>query len=286
MSNLKEFNAIIRSQNTQAYLMDVLGEQKNEFVSNLTALVSNDKNLQQCAPLTLMYSALTATALKLPLDKNLGFAYVIPYNNRKAGTCEASFQLGYRGLLQLAIRTGQFKKINATDVREGEMVGRDFLTNEIEFQWDETSGRINKKVVGYVAFFELTNGFKQTLFMTVDELKAHATRYSQTYSSKNEYVRKQSKWETDFDQMSRKTVLKLLLSRYAPLSVDMQTAVKADQSVQHNAGEYTYLDNGNDAKDRLTELAQQGTVVDAEAEVVEQNANVNPETGEIFNEND
>lgn len=256
MSNLKEFNLTIRSANTQSYLSDVLGESKNEFVSNLTALVSNDKNLQQCAPTTLMFAALTATALKLPLDKNLGFAYVIPFNNKRAGTCEATFMCGYRGYIQLAIRSGQFKVLNTTDVREGEMIDRNFLTGEIKFQWDNTPERINKKVVGYVAFFELTNGFKQTLFMTIEELKAHATKYSQTYSSKNEYVRNSSKWTTDFDSMCRKTVIKLLLSRYAPLSVDMQTAIKADQSVQRNAGEYTYSDNPGNAKDKLTELVQ------------------------------
>lgn len=256
MSTLKEFNLTIRSANTQSYLSDVLGEQKNEFVSNLTALVSNDKNLQACAPTTLMFAALTATALKLPLDKNLGFAYVIPFNNKRAGTCEATFMCGYRGYIQLAIRSGQFKTLNVTDVREGEMQERDFLTGDIKFKWDNTAERINKPIVGYVSFFELTNGFKQTLFMTTEELKAHATRYSQTYSSKNEYVRNSSKWTTDFDSMCRKTLIKLLLSRYAPLSVDMQTAIKADQSVQRNAGEYSYDDNPNNAKEKLTELVQ------------------------------
>lgn len=256
MSTLKEFNLTIRSANTQSYLSDVLGEQKNEFVSNLTALVSNDKNLQACAPTTLMFAALTATALKLPLDKNLGFAYVIPLNNKRAGTCEATFMCGYRGYIQLAIRSGQFKTLNVTDVREGEMQERDFLTGDIKFKWDNTTERINKPIVGYVSFFELTNGFKQTLFMTTEELKAHATRYSQTYSSKNEYVRNSSKWTSDFDSMCRKTLIKLLLSRYAPLSVDMQTAIKADQSIQRNAGEYSYDDNPNNAKEKLTELVQ------------------------------
>lgn len=267
MSTLKEFNLTIRSANTQSYLSDVLGEQKNEFVSNLTALVSNDKNLQACAPTTLMFAALTATALKLPLDKNLGFAYVIPFNNKRAGTCEATFMCGYRGYIQLAIRSGQFKTLNVTDVREGEMQERDFLTGDIKFKWDNTTERINKPIVGYVSFFELTNGFKQTLFMTTEELKAHATRYSQTYSSKNEYVRNSSKWTTDFDSMCRKTLIKLLLSRYAPLSVDMQTAIKADQSIQRNAGEYSYDDNPNNAKEKLTELAEQDVV---DAEVVEE----------------
>ena len=256
MSTLKEFNLTIRSANTQSYLSDVLGEQKNEFVSNLTALVSNDKNLQACAPTTLMFAALTATALKLPLDKNLGFAYVIPYNNKKAGTCEAQFQLGVKGYKQMAIRSGQFKTLNATDVREGEIIERDFLTGEIKFKWDNTAERIKKPIIGYVAFFELVNGFKKMLYMSVEEVEAHAKRYSQTYSSRNEYVRQSSKWTTDFDAMALKTVVKKLLSHDAPLSVDMQTAIKADQSIQRNAGEYSYDDNPNNAKEKLTELVQ------------------------------
>lgn len=258
MSNLKEFNLVIRNQNTQAYLQDVLGERKDAFVSNLTALVSNDTKLQECKPVTLMYAALTATALDLPLDKNLGFAYVIPYKNNRERTTEAQFQLGAKGIKQLAIRSGQFIGMNVTDVREGEIAGRNRMTGEMTFNWIENDEEREKaKVVGYLAWFKLVNGFEKTKYMTVDEIKAHATRYSQTYSSKNDYVRKNSKWATDFDKMAEKTVMKLLLSKDAPLSVDMQTAFRADQSVQREEGKYIYSDNGNEAaKSKLTELAE------------------------------
>lgn len=258
MSNLKEFNLVIRNQNTQAYLQDVLGEKKDAFVSNLTALVSNDTKLQECKPVTLMYAALTATALDLPLDKNLGFAYVIPYKNNRERTTEAQFQLGAKGIKQLAIRSGQFIGMNVTDVREGEIAGRNRMTGEMTFNWiEDDEEREKAKVVGYLAWFKLVNGFEKTKYMTVEEIKAHATRYSQTYSSKNDYVRKNSKWATDFDKMAEKTVMKLLLSKDAPLSVEMQTAFKADQSVQREEGKYIYSDNGNEAaKSKLTELAE------------------------------
>ena len=273
MSNLKEFNLVIRNQNTQAYLQDVLGEKKDAFVSNLTALVSNDTKLQECKPVTLMYAALTATALDLPLDKNLGFAYVIPYKNNRERTTEAQFQLGAKGIKQLAIRSGQFIGMNVTDVREGEIAGRNRMTGEMTFNWIEDDNEREKaKVVGYLAWFKLVNGFEKTKYMTVEEIKAHATRYSQTYSSKNDYVRKNSKWATDFDKMAEKTVMKLLLSKDAPLSVEMQTAFRADQSIQREEGKYIYSDNGNEAaKSKLTELAEDnadGKNDDAEYEEV------------------
>lgn len=236
----------------------MLGEKKETFVSNLTALVSNDTKLQECKPVTLMYAALTATALDLPLDKNLGFAYVIPYRNNRERTTEAQFQLGAKGIKQLAIRSGQFIGMNVTDVREGEIAGRNRMTGEMTFNWiEDDEEREKAKVVGYLAWFKLVNGFEKTKYMTVEEIKAHATRYSQTYSSKNDYVRKSSKWATDFDKMAEKTVMKLLLSKDAPLSVEMQTAFRADQSVQREEGKYIYSDNGNEAaKSKLTELAE------------------------------
>lgn len=273
MSNLKEFNLVIRNQNTQAYLQDVLGEKKETFVSNLTALVSNDTKLQECKPVTLMYAALTATSLGLPLDKNLGFAYVIPYKNSRERTTEAQFQLGAKGIKQLAIRSGQFIGMNVTDVREGEIAGRNRMTGEMTFNWiEDDEEREKAKVVGYLAWFKLVNGFEKTKYMTVEEIKAHATRYSQTYSSKNDYVRKNSKWATDFDKMAEKTVMKLLLSKDAPLSVEMQTAFRADQSVQREEGKYIYSDNCNEAaKSKLTEIAEdnaEGKNDDAEYEEV------------------
>lgn len=240
MSNLKEFNNVITHVNTQNYLQQVLGAKKQEFVNNVTALVANDAALQECEPLSIMYSAIKATALDLPLDKNLGFAYVIPYDNKKKGVKEAQFQMGYKGFVQLAIRSGQFKTINVTEVRKGEIIDTDLLTGEVKLQ--RLPNRETLSVVGYIAYFRLTNGFEKTLFMSVDDMNLHAMQYSQTFKSSNKYVKENSKWTTDFDAMAKKTVLKLLLNRYAPLSVEMRNAITADQAVISEKGE-EYVDN-------------------------------------------
>lgn len=240
MSNLKNFNMTLTAPNTQNYLLQVLGAKKQEFVNNVTALVANDTALQECEPLSIMYSAIKATALDLPLDKNLGFAYVIPYDNKKKGVKEAQFQMGYKGFVQLAIRSGQFKTINVTEVRKGEIIDTDLLTGEVKLQ--RLPNRETLSVVGYIAYFRLTNGFEKTLFMSVDDMNLHAMQYSQTYKSSNKYVKENSKWTTDFDSMAKKTVLKLLLNRYAPLSVEMRSAITADQAVISEKGE-EYVDN-------------------------------------------
>lgn len=246
MSNLKLFNQQITDVRTQAYLQSVLGEKKNEFVNNCTALVANNVNLQKCEPTTIMFAALKATALDLPLDQNLGFAYVIPYENKKEQKCVAQLQFGYRAYVQLAIRSGQFKKINVTDVRQGELVGRDRRTGEMKFNWiEDEAARLKAPIVGYLGYFRLINGYEKESYWSVDELKEHGMRYSQTFSSKYENVRNQSKWTTDFDMMCRKTVLKLMLNKGdAPLSVQVQQAIKFDQSVIRDENDKPeYIDN-------------------------------------------
>lgn len=266
VSTLKRFNACIASEQTQNYLQQVLHERKSSFVNNITALVSNSANLQECVPMSLVYAGLKATALDLPLDPNLGFAYVIPFKNNKKGVTEAQFQIGYKGFIQLAIRSGQFLLINVTDIREGELKGEDILTGEMSFS--RVPDRESKPVVGYAAFFKLTNGFSKTMYMTVGEVKAHAGRYSQTYSSKNEYIRKASKWATDFDAMAKKTVLKLLLSKYAPLSVEMQNAIQNDQAVIDDQGEAQYLDNPEEQQPAVENIQE---AVEAQKEEMRQN---------------
>lgn len=246
MSNLKLFNQQITDVRTQAYLQSVLGEKKNEFVNNCTALVANNVNLQKCEPTTIMFAALKATALDLPLDQNLGFAYVIPYENKKEQKSVATLQFGYRAYVQLAIRSGQFQRIHVTDVRQGELVGRDRRTGEMKFNWiEDEAARLKAPIVGYLGYFRLINGYEKESYWSVDELKEHGMRYSQTFSSKYENVRNQSKWTTDFDMMCRKTVLKLMLNKGdAPLSVQVQQAIKFDQSVIRDENDKPeYIDN-------------------------------------------
>lgn len=226
MSNLQIFNQKIQDERTQKYLTSVLGERKNTFVSNLTSLVGNSYQLQQCEPMTLMYSAMKATVLNLPLDANLGYAYVIPYKLRNG--VMAQFQIGYKGFIQLALRSGLFSSLNVTDVRDGEIIEHDILSGTFVIKGKENREAL--PVVGYAAYFKLLNGFEKTLYMTVDQLNAHGAKYSKTFSEGG-------LWQTDFDKMARKTVMKLLLNRWAPLSVEMAQAVQLDQSVMRPKGD-------------------------------------------------
>lgn len=242
--NLKTFNQTITSPAAQKYLDDLLHEKKGQFVNNLTALVANKAELQECEPFTLMFAALKATALSLPIEPSLGMAHVIPYKNKKKGTVEAQFQIGYKGFQQLALRTGQYKHINTTEVRAGEIGKRNRLTGQIEWHWiEDEAERLKAPIIGYVNYFILLNGFESTFYMSKEEMEAHALRYSQTYKSTTAYIKEQSKWTTDFDAMAMKTVIKLNLSKNGVLSVELADAIQADQSVMREENKYEYVDN-------------------------------------------
>lgn len=204
---------------------DVLGSGTQQFMSSVLTLANSSPELQKCDPIKLYNVCLMSAAIKLPFNQNLGQAYVIAYKG------EPQLQIGWKGFVQLAQRSGQFKTINCTDVRRGEIKKNDRLTGEIEFSWIEDEAERQKApVVGYVAFFELLNGFRKMLYMTTAEIEAHAKRYSQTYR------RGYGVWKDNFNAMAQKTVIKLILNKYAPLSVDMQKAIELDQS--NEDGEY------------------------------------------------
>ncbi len=261
MSNLTKFNAVIKNSKTQDYLQQVLSNKKDSFVNNLVALVANNVKLQECEPTSLLYAGIKATALDLPLDSNIGCAYVIPYKDNRNKTTVAQFQLGYKGFIQLAIRSGQFKTLNVTEVKEGELGEFDLLTGTMKFT--AVANRHEKATIGYVAYFCLTNGFEKTFYMTKEEVEAHATKYSQTYKYKG------GVWQENFDLMAKKTVLKLLLSRYAPLSVEMQTAITSDQAVIKADGTASYIDNSDSTEDAVVEEVEEVIDEDTIAEALQ-----------------
>lgn len=237
-NSLKKFNNFLENPRTQEYLLNVLGEKKSSFINNLTALVSNSYNLQECDPATLMYAAMKSTALSLPLDQHLGFAYVIPFRDNRSNKTVAQFQLGYRGFIQLSMRSGQFKKINVREVKDGEIIGEDFISGEYQFKMiEENRSKVN--TIGYVAYFKLNSGFEKMLYMSIDEIIAHGKKFSKTFQ------KGYGLWKDDFDSMASKTVLKLLLSKYAPMSVEIQNAVIYDQAVISEDGKPTYIDNNS-----------------------------------------
>ena len=204
---------------TDKFLENVLKDRKTEFVSNLLALADNDKNIAECDPAELMKCALNSTALNLPLNKNLGFAYVVAYNKKP------SFQIGYRGFVQLAIRTGKYETLSSCEVREGE-IERNKFTGEIKFIKEAPENKIE----GYLAYLKLTNGFTASAYMTEAQIEAHALKYSKAYQYDVKQNKKSSLWSDPDERpkMANKTVLKKLLSSYGILTTELSTALSND----------------------------------------------------------
>lgn len=234
LTTINELKQLVQSDYVKERFNDVLGKKSQGFIASMLSIVSNNELLSKADPKSVLNAAMTAATLDLPINQNLGFAYIIPYNDRKTGQVVAQFQMGYKGFIQLSQRSGQFKTINVTDVREGEITGTNRLTGEITFDWKEDREKL--AVIGYVGYIKLINGFEKTLYLTTQELKAHGLKYSQT--AKKGY----GLWNDEFDAMAKKTVIKLLLSKYAPLTTQMQTAQLADQAVIEEDG-FRYPDN-------------------------------------------
>lgn len=215
---------------------ELLGKRAPAFITSVLQIVNSNKLLANAEPGSIFNAAATAATLDLPINNNLGFAWIVPYKTKQAdGTFAnvAQFQLGYKGFIQLAQRSGQFKSISATPIFEGQLVSENPLTG---YEFDFKVKKSNMPI-GYAAYFKLLNGYEATLYMTIDELKEHGKKYSKTFNN--------GVWQTDFDAMATKTVLKLLLSRFAPLSIEMQTAITVDQSVvnDNNTVDVEYVDN-------------------------------------------
>lgn len=242
---------VLSAPSVQDQFRNALGNNSNSFVASIIDLYNTDKSLQECNPNQVVMEALKAAVLKLPINKALGYAYILKFNNSvKTATADPktgkevvrwdkvptpTFIIGYKGLIQLAMRTGQYRYINADVVYEGEIAGRDKLTGSIDFNGEKKSD----KVIGYFAHIELMNGFRKTLYSEVREIAKHAKMYSPVLkSSKDVTVESLMKlagkeptgigWTGDFDSMAIKTVLRELLSKYGYLSIEMQNAIVQD----------------------------------------------------------
>lgn len=217
---------------------DVLGAKAPAFVASVLQAVSSNDLLSKAEPNSILNAAMVAATINLPINQNLGFAYIIPYKN------VAQFQMGYKGFIQLAMRSGQFQTLNVTDVRQGELKGFDRLSGQMDFVWADKD-RDTLPVIGFVAYMKLTNGFEKSFYMTAAELKKHGAKFSQ--SAKKGY----GLWVEDFDSMAKKTCIKLLLSRYAPMTTEMSTAQLADQAVIKKENEFEYIDNEEDTYEKI-----------------------------------
>ena len=234
--------ALFSQENVKQKFNELLGTRSAAFMTSVLQAVASNKDLQRADPNSIFHAAAVAATLDLPINNQLGFAYIIPYED-KNGAVTAQFQMGYKGFIQLAQRSGQFKSIYAAPIYEGQIVSENPLDG---FEFDFTK-KDSETVVGYAAKFRLLNGFEAVWYMTVGKLQAHALKYSQTFKSKKDWVKAKSLWNTDFDGMSQKTVIKLLLSKFAPLSIEMQQAIITDQAVVNNLeGDISFPDNEPD----------------------------------------
>ena len=247
-----KFSIAIQSDAIKKMIMNTLGNQKDaqQFVANITSAVSSNYLLQSCEVGSIISAGLTANSLKLPIQQSLGFAYIVPYGNK------AQFQIGYKGLIQLALRSGQYEKIGVKAVHEGEIKGLDEF-GDLEIKFDLT--KQTNPVVGYYAYFKLMNGSKQTLYMSNEECEAHGKKYSKAYNNL---------WAKNFDVMAKKTVLKLLLSRYGIMSVEIQNALQYDQAVIHKDSDkdiLEYVDNPMASKPvEVPTMNEEGEVEESE----------------------
>lgn len=211
----------------------VLDKKAPQFMTSLLNLYNSEKALQKADPVSIVSSAMVAASLDLPIDKNLGYAWIVPYSGR------AQFQLGYKGYIQLALRSGQYKAINVIEIREGELKSWNRLTEEIELDLDGTT---SDKVIGYCGYFKLINGFEKTVYWTKEEIEKHKKKFS-----KSDFG-----WKNDWDAMAKKTVLKNMLSKWGILSIEMQKAFIEDNEERE-----------------IKDVTEEATVIDGDFEIVD-----------------
>lgn len=232
---------LLDGPNMRKRFEEVLNKRAPQYMSSIVNLVNGDTNLQKCEPMSVVASCMVAATLDLPVDKNLGYAWVVPYGTK------AQFQLGYKGYVQLALRTGQYKSINVIEVHEGELIEWNPLKEEFKIDF---SKKESDAIIGYAGYFELLNGFKKSTYWTKEQITKH----------KNKFSKSDFGWKNDFDAMAKKTVLRNMLSKWGILSIEMQNAYTADQSIVKK--EFMEEENADNI---------QGNIEYVEAEIVEGN---------------
>jgi recombination protein RecT len=225
--NLAVLKNMMRQDEVKKRFEEVLKEQAPTFMASIVNAVSSNPQLQACDPMTIWGAGMIAASLKLPVDPNLGFAYIIPYNDRNRGQI-AQFQMGYKGYIQLGMRSGQYRRMHVSEVYADELDYHNPITGEIKFTpmntWKLREEGKQADVIGYYAMFELLNGYIKEDYWTISKVTEHGKKYSQTFKKGF------GKWVDDFDAMAKKTVIKNLLSRWGVLSVEMQKAIETDQA--------------------------------------------------------
>lgn len=232
-------SAYLTSDAVRKRINDVVGGKDGQrFISSIVSAVNANETLKKCTPQSIFSAALLGESLKLSPSPQLGQYYLVPFNSKEGKN--AQFQLGYKGYIQLAIRSGQYKKLNVLAIKDGELVRFDPLTEEIEVNLiEDEEVREETKTTGYYAMFEYTNGFRKAIYWSRSKMEAHAKKYSKSYSQSS------SVWQTNFDTMAYKTMLRQLISKWGIMSIDMVSALDADMAVINEDGTKNYVDNAS-----------------------------------------
>jgi len=245
------------------------GKNGSRFISSIISAVQATPALQECTNQSILSAALLGEALNLSPSPQLGQYYMVPFNNNKTKNKEAQFQLGYKGYIQLAIRSSQYKKLNVMSIKAGELIRFDPLNEEIEVKLIEDEAvREDAETIGYYAMFEYVNGFRKAMYWSKGKMAAHATQYSQGYRRDLEKGTRWTFWSTDFDGMAYKTMLRQLISKWGIMSIDMQQAFESDMAVIHEDGSKIYVDN-DAAVDGYIDAIELVSESDAEAQSTE-----------------
>lgn len=258
----------LASEAVKTNIMNVVGEKDaQKFISSVVSAVQANPDLAECTNASILSAALLGHSLKLPQSPQLSFFYLVPFKNSKKGVKEAQFQIGYKGLIQLAMRSGQYQKINVTEIKEGELKSYDPITEEFEFEAEKDyAKRQNLPTIGYYAYFVLNNGFKKEIYWSKERMEEHAKKYSVSY--RNGWGT--SVWKSDYTAMALKTMLRQLVSRWGIMSVEMESAYTSDMAVLDENGNPEYVDNVPDEPERGVDVLAD-VVVDAD--VVEETEN-------------
>lgn len=254
---VSQVRTMLEGEKVKARMAEMLGNKSPQFITSVVNTVNASAQLQKCEPTSIMAAVFVAASFDLPIDPNLGFAAIVPYKaKRKEGKqwveyYAAQFQLMYKGIIQLAWRTGEYERMSCSEIYADELISYNPIKCECEFVTDFSNCTQRElgdssNIVGYYAWFKLKNGGSQELYMTKQQVMNHARKYSQSYRYDLNDNKKSSRWSTDFDAMAKKTVIKLLLSKWGILSIQMQTAIQEDQKIYDNNGESSYADNQPD----------------------------------------
>ena len=248
------FSAFLSTDAMKKKINEMVGGEKGQqFITAIISAVSTNPQLAECDHSTILSAALVGQALNLSPSPQLGQYYMVPFNDNKRGCKVAQFQIGYKGYIQLAIRSGYYKKLNVLAIKEDELVKYDALNEDIEVKLIEDEEKREKApTIGYYAMFEYLNGFRKTLYWTKKHMEAHAEKYSMGYKAHKGYTF----WEKDFDGMAYKTMLRQLISKWGIMSVDMQKAMESDMAEIKEDGTYEYVDNEFEVTEPVQEEPQ------------------------------